>query len=80
MKEKVVVTGFNILSSLGLDWQTTWDGLIQGKSGIKPITLFDASESQTQFAGQLPDEFSELSGQYIKNTSKIQQPESSLKF
>ena len=34
MKDKVVVTGINIISSLGLDMDQNWEKLIQGQSGI----------------------------------------------
>lgn len=64
--EKVVVTGFNIITSLGLDWESSWKAMLNGENGIKPITLFDASQNQTKFAGQLPDTFEAYSGEFIK--------------
>jgi len=42
-----------ILSPLGLDTATTWEGLIAGKSGIDYITLFDAEPMETKFAGEV---------------------------
>jgi len=51
--DRVVVTGIGILSPLGLDVATTWEGLIAGKSGIDYITLFDAKPFETKFAGEL---------------------------
>ena len=42
-----------ILSPLGLDTTTTWEGLIAGKSGIDYITLFDAEPMETKFAGEV---------------------------
>jgi 3-oxoacyl-[acyl-carrier-protein] synthase II len=50
---RVVVTGIGILSPLGLDVTTTWEGLIAGKSGIDYITLFDAEPLETKFGGEV---------------------------
>jgi 3-oxoacyl-[acyl-carrier-protein] synthase II len=66
MSKKVVVTGFNVISALGLDWEETWKNIQDGKSGVKKITLFDASENQTQIAAELPSEFAEKSSSIIK--------------
>src|SRR5512138_2611112 len=66
MPEKVVITGMNIISSLGLDLQTNWDNLRQGKSGVKYITLFDASSKQTRIAAEVPPGFEEFSRSYVK--------------
>src|SRR5664280_1210351 len=40
---RVVVTGLGAVTSLGNDLASTWRGLVSGRSGIGPITLFDAS-------------------------------------
>lgn len=50
---RVVVTGIGALTPLGLDLATTWDNLIAGKSGIDNITLFDASDMEARFAGEV---------------------------
>jgi 3-oxoacyl-[acyl-carrier-protein] synthase II len=50
---RVVVTGIGILSPIGLDVSTTWEGLIAGKSGIDYITLFDAESFDTKIAGEV---------------------------
>lgn len=52
---RVVVTGIGVLSPLGLDLDTTWQGLIAGKSGIGPITQFDCEGYDVTFAGELKD-------------------------
>ncbi len=52
-KDRVVVTGVGILSPLGLDTKTTWEGLVAGKSGIDYITLFDPSNMEAKFAGEV---------------------------
>jgi len=50
---RVVVTGIGVLSPLGLNAATTWEGLIAGKSGIDYITLFDPKLHETKFAGEV---------------------------
>jgi 3-oxoacyl-[acyl-carrier-protein] synthase II len=50
---RVVVSGVGCLSPLGLDMATTWESLITGKTGIDYITLFDASNLETRFAGEV---------------------------
>jgi len=66
MNKKVVVTGFNMLTALGLNWEETWQNIQAGKNGVKKISLFDASENQTQIAAELPAEFAEKSASVIK--------------
>jgi len=50
---RVVVTGTGILSPLGLDTASTWEGLAAGRSGIDYITLFDTESMETKFAGEV---------------------------
>jgi len=52
---RVVVTGMGVLSCLGVGKDLFWDGLINGRSGIGPITRFDASEFRCRVAGEIPD-------------------------
>jgi len=54
-KRRVVVTGLGMLSPLGNDIDSTWSRLLDGQSGIGPITQFDASDFNTRFAGQVDD-------------------------
>lgn len=49
----VVITGMGTYNPLGHDAQTTWDNVINGRSGIGPITHFDASAYKTQFAAEV---------------------------
>ena len=52
---RVVVTGIGALTPIGNNLQTYWEGLISGKSGAGPITLFDASNFKTTFACEVKD-------------------------
>ena len=38
---RIVVTGVGMVTPLGLDTQTTWDGLLAGQSGADTVSLFD---------------------------------------
>lgn len=55
MERRVVVTGMGCLSPLGMDVASTWCGVKAGKSGIGPITLFDATNLGVKFAGEVKD-------------------------
>lgn len=50
---RVVVTGLGILSPVGNDLDSSWEGIINGRSGIGPITHFDASSFPTRIAGEV---------------------------
>jgi 3-oxoacyl-[acyl-carrier-protein] synthase II len=52
-ERRVVITGIGIISPLAVGTQETWSALCQGKSGIGPITRFDASQMETQIAGEV---------------------------
>ena len=56
---RVVVTGLGILSPVGNDVSSSWNNIIQGLSGVKPITNFDVSESETKFAATVEIDTSE---------------------
>jgi 3-oxoacyl-[acyl-carrier-protein] synthase II len=49
----VVITGMGALTPVGNDVRSTWDALLAGKSGVGPVTLFDASRSQVRIAGEV---------------------------
>lgn len=53
MKTRVVITGIGAISPLGLDVESTWQSVVNGKSGIAPITRFDASHHETKFAAEV---------------------------
>jgi 3-oxoacyl-[acyl-carrier-protein] synthase II len=52
-KRRVVVTGLGIVSPVGNDVPTAWANIKAGKSGIGPITHFDASTFPTRIAGEI---------------------------
>lgn len=54
-KRRVVISGLGILSPLGNDLASSWDGIINARSGIGPITSFDASAFPTRIAGEVRD-------------------------
>ncbi|MEY3826044.1 MAG: 3-oxoacyl-[acyl-carrier-protein] synthase, partial [Cyanobacteriota bacterium] len=51
--KRVVVTGLGAVTPLGNNLQDYWKGLINGRSGIGPITLFDASKHVCQIGGEV---------------------------
>ena len=50
---RVFITGLGIVSPLGLDVETTWNGLVSGRSGVDLITAFDTEGFDTNFAGEV---------------------------
>ncbi|HEX7810067.1 MAG TPA: beta-ketoacyl-ACP synthase II [Thermoanaerobaculia bacterium] len=52
-KRRVVVTGLGMISPLGIGNEATWQGLVEGRSGIGRITKFDASAYTSQIAGEV---------------------------
>tara|TARA_B100001109_G_scaffold143125_1_gene116497 strand:- start:172 stop:1410 length:1239 start_codon:yes stop_codon:yes gene_type:complete len=47
---RVVVTGLGLVSPVGNDVNSSWNNIIQGQSGVKPITAFDVADFETKFA------------------------------
>lgn len=54
-KRRVVVTGLGAVTPIANDAPSTWQGLVNGHSGIETITHFDPSNLATQFAGTIKD-------------------------
>lgn len=60
-QRRVVVTGMGLITPLGLNLVESWSGLVNGKSGIGTITLFDAANYDCKIAGEvkgfIPDQY-----------------------
>ena len=54
-RRRVVVTGLGIISPVGNTVPHAWDNVLAGKSGIRRVTLFDASRLSSQIAGEVRD-------------------------
>jgi 3-oxoacyl-[acyl-carrier-protein] synthase II len=55
MKRRVVITGMGLITPLGLGIEPFWDGLLQGRRVIGPITQFDASQLSTRIAAEVKE-------------------------
>ena len=53
MSNRVVVTGIGMISPVGLDVPSTWQGLVSGKSGVDYITQFDPEPLETKIAAEV---------------------------
>jgi 3-oxoacyl-[acyl-carrier-protein] synthase II len=54
-KRRVVITGLGIVSPVGNDIKSAWGNILAGKSGIGPITNFDAADFPVRFCGEVRD-------------------------
>ncbi|HST03727.1 MAG TPA: beta-ketoacyl-ACP synthase II [Chloroflexia bacterium] len=54
-RRRVVITGMGAVSPLGNTVETSWQAAIEGRSGIGPITRFDAQNFETKIAGEVRD-------------------------
>ena len=54
-RNRVVITGMGILAPNGIGNEEFWESLVAGRSGIGPITLFDASDLKSRIAGEVKD-------------------------
>ena len=55
MSRRVVVTGVGLVSPVGIGTEDTWQAVRSGKSGIGPITAFDAKDFACRIAGEVKD-------------------------
>ncbi|MBK8231483.1 MAG: beta-ketoacyl-ACP synthase II [Candidatus Eisenbacteria bacterium] len=75
MREKVVITGMGAVTPLGLSIGSFWNGLIEGRSGVGPVTRFDASLLKTRIAAELKgfDPTQYMDGKLAKRTDPFTQ-------
>jgi 3-oxoacyl-[acyl-carrier-protein] synthase II len=61
MNKRVVITGLGVVSSIGIGWESFWESLLNGRSGIRLITSFDTTDHFTHYGGEIknfsPDGF-----------------------
>jgi 3-oxoacyl-[acyl-carrier-protein] synthase II len=55
MKRQVVITGLGVVTPLGNDVATFWEGLLEGRSGVDLITLFDPADLDVRIAAEVKD-------------------------
>ena len=55
MPSRVAVTGVGLVSPLGIGTRANWEALLAGRSGVRSITAFDASDYACRIAGEVPD-------------------------
>ncbi|MCG6870977.1 MAG: beta-ketoacyl-[acyl-carrier-protein] synthase II, partial [Gammaproteobacteria bacterium] len=55
MPERVFVTAVGVVSPCGADYRSTWEAVCAGRSGIGPVSAFDASALRSQIAGEAKD-------------------------
>jgi 3-oxoacyl-[acyl-carrier-protein] synthase II len=69
---RVVVTGMGMVTPVGRDLDSTWSALLSGKTGVGPITLFDARTFPTRIAAEVKDfrldEYTENAGRWVEHS------------
>jgi 3-oxoacyl-[acyl-carrier-protein] synthase II len=57
VRHRVVVTGMGMVTCLGTGVAANWEGISAGRSGIRTISLFDATDFNTRIAGEVREHF-----------------------
>lgn len=75
MNKRVVITGLGVISSIGIGREDFWKNLLNGRSGITPVTSFDTSNHFTHNGGEIkifkPGDF--FSGEQLRTYSRASQ-------
>ncbi|HEG3194568.1 TPA: beta-ketoacyl-ACP synthase II [Campylobacter upsaliensis] len=71
--KRVVVTGIGMINALGLDKESSFRAICEGKSGVDKITLFDASEFPVQIAAEVKnfDPLEVVDGKEVKKIDRF---------
>src|SRR6266478_323077 len=77
MRRRVVITGMGAITPLGDSVKDLYENQLRGKSGVGPITLFDASTFPTKFAAEV--KHFDL-GRYVRDPSRWIDAGSNSKF
>ena len=69
---QVAVTGMGFVTPIGSDLETVWSGLVEGRSGVGPITRFDAADFPTRIAAEVRgfDPFDHMDRKTARHTSR----------
>lgn len=75
MVDRVVITGMGTVNPLGLTVEETWNKIVEGKSGIAPISYFDTSEYAVKMAGEVKnfDPSNYLPAKEVRRRDRYQQ-------
>ena len=71
--KRVVVTGIGMINALGLDKESSFRAICEGKSGVKKITLFDATDFPVQIAAEIEnfDPLEVVDGKEVKKIDRF---------
>jgi 3-oxoacyl-[acyl-carrier-protein] synthase II len=75
MRKRVVITGMGVVTPLGHDVPAYWEGLVAGRSGVGPVTLYDASDQAVRIAAEVKgfDPAVFLDRKHIRRTDRFTQ-------
>jgi 3-oxoacyl-[acyl-carrier-protein] synthase II len=74
MRRRVVVTGIGPVTPVGVGVDRFWSSLIEGRSGIVPLTAIDSSQLAIKIGGQVPDDFDPtewMSPKEVRRTDRV---------
>jgi 3-oxoacyl-[acyl-carrier-protein] synthase II len=72
-RKRIAITGLGAITPLGNDWRSSWESCREGRSGVGPITLFDASELPVRIAAEVKgfDPQAALGHKEARRTSRV---------
>ncbi|MBM4435093.1 MAG: beta-ketoacyl-ACP synthase II [Chloroflexi bacterium] len=75
MTRRIVITGLGAITPIGNDVPSTWDGMMNGRSGIGRITRFDPAPYETQIAGEVKgfDPLKAMDRKEVRRTDRFTQ-------